>query len=393
MDGRTNTKAISPNNLKNAVGMMQAMNTDFEDKRSDSGPETPGCVEGALSLDAVARFWPFDLEQAKEVSDRFPFRMNRYVLELIRSAGDPIGRQVVPDISELEDRTGFEDPLAEEDLSPVPNLVHRYPNRVLWLVSHECAAHCRFCTRKRRWQSPIPMTEDGLRAGLDYIARHSEVKDILLSGGDPLLLPLSRLETIMSSLRRIPHVEIIRIGTRVPCFLPQKVTPGMVELLSRHHPVFMNIHFNHPLEITSESRRACAMLANAGIVLGSQTVLLRGINDNTETLGELFQKLLTLRVRPYYLMQMDLTRGTAHFRTPVSTGLSILSALRNRISGLAVPHFVLDLPGGQGKVPLTPNYIDAIEGDWLVIRDYKGNQCHYPLLAGEGAELGRWLGR
>jgi len=347
--------------------------------------------ESSLSPDALARLWPDDVQEIKRVAKVFPFRINRYVMGLIRSPGDPIWRQAVPDIQELEDLTGWEDPLAEETLSPVPNLVHRYPNRVLWLVSHECAMYCRFCTRKRRWQAPLPMTDDIFRAGLDYIRRHAEVKDVLLSGGDPLLLPLSRLENILAALSKISHVEIIRIGTRVPSMFPEKVTVQLAEMLARYHPIFINIHFNHPREITSESRRACMLLANAGVVLGSQTVLLKGVNDEAGTLGELFHNLLTMRVRPYYLMQMDLTRGTAHFRTPIAVGLQILRALRNRISGLAMPQFVVDLPEGRGKVVLTPNSVDAIEGDLLVIRDYQGNQCQYPLLPGEGTELGRWL--
>jgi len=347
--------------------------------------------ESASRVKAFARSWSIDMLEIERVAKVFPFRINRYVLDMIRSPGDPIWRQAIPDARELEDPTGLEDPLAEEHLSPVPNLVHRYPNRVLWLVNHECAMHCRFCTRKRRWQAPRPMTDESYEAGLDYIRRHTEVKDVLLSGGDPLLLPLFRLESILAALRGIPHVEIIRIGTRIPSVLPQRVTPQLAEVLSRYHPIFMNIHFNHPREITPESRRVCLLLANAGIVLGSQTVLLRGVNDEVEILGELFQKLLMLRVRPYYLMQMDLTRGTAHFRTPIALGLKILRALRNHISGLAMPHFVLDLPGGQGKVPLTPGYVEEIDGDSLVLRDYCGNQCRYPLLAGEGTELGRWL--
>ncbi|MFP5211850.1 MAG: KamA family radical SAM protein [Acidobacteriota bacterium] len=338
--------------------------------------------------------WNLDPCEARRVADRYPFKLNGYFGGLIGSPGDGIWRQVVPDAAELDDDpSGFEDPLAEEHLSPVPNLVHRYPNRVLWLVSQECAVHCRFCTRKRRWENPVHLTDKAFQAALDYIADHPVVKDVLLSGGDPLMLTMDRLESILAALRKIPHVEIVRIGTRVPCALPQRVTRELASMLSKYHPLFMNLHFNHPAEITPESRAACARLADAGIPLGSQTVLLRGVNDSESVLGELFQGLLTLRVRPYYLMQMDLTQGTGHFRTPIATGLRILKGLRNRISGLAVPQLVVDLPGGQGKIPLVPNYVEEIGEEMLVLRDYLGNPCNYPLLPGEGEELRRGLGR
>ena len=331
----------------------------------------------------TARFAPADAEDIRRVSERYPFKINRHYANLIRCEGDPVWRQAVPDALELEDPAGLEDPLAEEAHSPVPNLVHRYPNRVLWIVTHECATHCRFCTRKRRWTSPVPLTEELFRAGLDYIRRNKAVQDVLISGGDPLILPLARLETIVSSLRRIPHVGIIRIGSRVPCVAPNRVTPGLAAMLARYHPIFMNLHFNHPVEMTAEAERACSLLANAGIPLGNQTVLLKDVNDRAEVLETLFQGLLGWRVRPYYLMQMDLTSGTSHFRTPLSTGLDMLPVLRNRISGPAMPHFVVDLPGGRGKVPLLPSQVLGIEGDSLILRDPAGDPCSYPLVAGE----------
>jgi lysine 2,3-aminomutase len=343
------------------------------------------------SLQGFSREWPQDYLHLEHVVQRYPFRVSRYFAGLIQSPGDAVWRQVVPDVRERDDVAGWKDPLAEEDLSPVPNLVHRYPNRVLWLVSRECAVNCRFCTRKRRWKEPLPLTREYFDGALDYIASHREVQDVILSGGDPLLLTLPRLESILMNLRKIPHVAIIRIGTRLPCALPGKVTHELAAMLARYHPIFMNIHFNHPREITRESSQACTMLADAGIPLGSQTVLLRGINDRADVLAVLFQGLLALRVRPYYLMQMDLTEGTAHFRTPVSSGLSILKTLRNRISGLAMPHFVIDLPGGQGKVPLVPGSVKAIEAGKLTLKDYLGKDCIYPLLPGEEEELAPWL--
>lgn len=345
------------------------------------------------SLKNFSRRWPEGCHDLDRVIQRYPFRVSRYLAGLVQSPGDAIWRQVVPDIMEMEDVTGWKDPLAEENLSPVPNLVHRYPNRVLWLVSRECAVHCRFCTRKRRWKKPLPLTQEYFQGALDYIASHGDVRDVVLSGGDPLLLSLPRLESILMSLRKIPHVTVIRIGTRVPCALPDTITPELVGMLARYHPLFINLHFNHPLEITPESSRACALLADAGLPLGSQTVLLRGINDRPDVLAELFQGLLALRVRPYYLMQMDLTEGTAHFRTPVSSGLNILKNIRNRISGLAMPHFVIDLPGGRGKVPLLPGSVRAIENGMLVLQDYLGNDCPYPLLPGEEEELDQLLKR
>ena len=335
-----------------------------------------------LSLDDFAQRWKIDPAPLGHVVRRYPFRLNRYFEGLIQNAGDALWKQVVPDVKEISDPSGFEDPLFEEGLSPVPNLVHRYPNRVLWLVSDQCAVHCRFCTRKRRWQGGQPPPAEDAPA-LDYIAKHERIRDVLLSGGDPLLLADERLGEILSRLRQIKHVQIIRIGSRVPCALPGRITPELADMLSKFHPLFVNIHFNHPAELTADSALACSMLAGAGIPLGSQTVLLRGINDSEAVLAELFQRLLSIRVRPYYLMQMDLTRSTAHFRTPISTGLRILGKLRNRISGPAMPHFVVDLPGGRGKIPLSPNMIREIEAGEMIVENYLGELCRYPLLEGE----------
>jgi lysine 2,3-aminomutase len=226
-----------------------------------------------------------------------------------------------------------------------------------------------------------------LTPALDYISKHEQIQDVLLSGGDPLLLPTERLGEILGKLREIKHVRIIRIGSRVPCALPQAITPELARMLSRFHPLFVNIHFNHPVELTADSQRACTILAAPGIPLASQTFILRVINDSETVLVELFHGLLSTRVRPYYLMQMDLTRSTAHFRTPISTGLRILRKLRNRISGPAVPHFVIDLPGGRGKMPLLPNMIREIGADGMIVQNHLGQLCRYPLLEGEGDEL------
>jgi lysine 2,3-aminomutase len=347
-----------------------------------------------LSLHAFAQKWKIDPAPLEPVVKRYPFALNPYFEGLIQSAGDAVWKQITPDTREISDTAGFDDPLSEEGLSPVPNLVHRYPNRVLWLVSDECAVHCRFCTRKRKWRSsrtPAGGNASDQALALDYIASHEHIQDVLLSGGDPLLLPPESLREILTRLRKIRHVQIIRIGSRVPCALPSLITQELAGMLSEFHPLFINVHFNHPVEITAESEHACATLANAGIPLGSQTVLLRGINDSEAVLAELFCRLLRTRVRPYYLMQMDLTAGTAHFRTPISTGLRILRKLRNRISGPAMPHFVVDLPGGRGKMPLLPNMVREIGDGSMIVQDYLGELCRYPLLEGEGEELRRIL--
>jgi len=343
-----------------------------------------------LSFDGFAKKWKIDSTPLEPVVGKYPFRLNPYFEGLIRCAGDAVWKQAVPDTKEISDPSGLEDPLSEEDLAPVPNLVHRYPNRVLWLVSDKCAIHCRFCTRKRKWRSghrPALENAFDLAPALDYIASREQIQDVLLSGGDPLLLTTQRLREILSRLRKIKHVQIVRIGTRVPCALPGRVTPALAGMLSEFHPLFVNIHFNHPAEITADSERACAILSNAGIPLGSQTVLLRGVNDSEPVLAELFQRLLRIRVRPYYLMQMDLTRSTGHFRTPISTGLGILRKLRNRISGPAMPHFVVDLPGGRGKMALLPNMIREIGNGSMIVQNYLGELCHYPLLDGEEEDL------
>lgn len=336
-----------------------------------------------------------DLHQCEDVHRVYPVKVSPLFHNLLEKPGDPIWRQVLPDARELQDEgpLAMEDPLGEEARSPVPNLVHRYPDRVLWIVSHVCAVHCRFCTRKRRWTRPVPLTEEMIQGALDYIARTPAVRDVLLSGGDPLMLSVAMIDELCSRLRRISHVRILRVGTRVPFAAPERITDELVGVLRGHHPLFVNIHVNHPREITPEAREACARLADAGIPLGSQTVLLRDVNDDPSVLEELFVELLSLRVRPYYLLQMDLMKSTAHFRTGISDGLRLLQRLRNRISGLALPQFVVDLPGGYGKVPLLPQAVEKIEAERIVFRNYEGRRCSYPLVEGEGQALARLLGK
>jgi len=320
---------------------------------------------------------PLDLAGAETVTAVYPMKINPYFLDLMLQKGPTLIRQVVPDTRELLDPIGMDDPLGEENYSPVPNLTHRYPDRVLFLVSSECPVYCRFCTRKRRIGKTGAVTTRALTECFRYIRAHREVRDVLLSGGDPLLLSDERLEWILSSVRSIPHVEIIRIGTRVPGALPQRVTARLCRMLKKYHPLYFNLHFNHSDELTDASKQACGHLADAGIPLGSQTVLLRGINDEPSVVQNLMTSLLAMRVRPYYLLQGDLTRGTNHFRTRLETGLKILRHLRGRVSGLAVPTYVVDLPGGGGKVPLIPEYRLEQRGREAVFKNYLDQEYRY----------------
>jgi lysine 2,3-aminomutase len=316
----------------------------------------------------------------KEVIARYPMRINPYYLGLIKEKDDPIYKQCVPDLREILDEVGFDDPLNEEVCSPVPGLTHRYPDRVLFLISSRCAMYCRFCNRKRKVGRPSMVTGSSIREGLSYIRGHKEIRDVLLSGGDPLLLENRELFHILKDLRSMTHVEIIRIGTRVPCTLPQRITPQLANMLGSFQPLYINTHFNHPDEITPEASLACNRLADAGIPLGCQTVLLKGVNDDDGIITALMQKLLTIRVRPYYLFQTDPARGTSHFWTPLDRGLEIMASLQGHTSGLCVPHFAIDLLGGGGKVPLLPEYVVEKDGDVLVVKNYQGKKYRHPVL-------------
>ena len=314
----------------------------------------------------------------EEVIANFPMRINPYFLNLVKTPDDPLWKQCVPDPAELEDTICIEDPLGEENLSPVPNLVHRYPDRALFLVTNQCAMYCRFCTRKRKvGTNRMQISADTVNAGLDYLHKTPEIRDVLISGGDPLLLDDENIEKLLIKLRRIPSIEVLRIGTRVPCTLPMRITKRLVSILKKFHPLFINTHFNHPAEITPEAARACALLADGGIPLGCQTVLLKGINDDPAVILNLMRALLRIRVKPDYLFQADLARGTNHFRTHTETGIAIIRSLIGRISGMGIPTLALDAPGGKGKIPLSPDYILA-KGDNLVFNSYCGEICTYP---------------
>jgi lysine 2,3-aminomutase len=259
----------------------------------------------------------------------------------------------------------------------VPNITHRYPDRVLFLVSPVCATYCRFCTRRRKVGDPEKIPLNQYDSAFEYIAAHPEVRDVILSGGDPMMLSDRRLEYIFQRLRAIPHVEIIRLGSRITSHLPSRITPEFCEMVQKYHPIYMNTHFNHPSELTPETVAALGRLAAAGIPLGCQTVLLRGINDDVAVMKELMQKLLMARVRPYYLYMADQVAGGEHFRTTVEKGLEIIKALRGWTSGLAVPHFCIDAPGGGGKVPLLPEYVEEINEDEVIFRNYEGQRFVY----------------
>jgi lysine 2,3-aminomutase len=308
----------------------------------------------------------------------YPMRIPRYYYNLIRGKGDPIWMQSVPSMNELQDESAPEDPLHEEEDSPVPRLTHRYPDRVLLLITDRCPMYCRFCTRKRIVGRQSTITEKTIAMGIDYIRSHPEIRDVLLSGGDPLMVSDRKLERIIASLRAIPHIEIIRIGTRFPCVLPSRITDSLCTMLKKYHPIYINTHFNHPREVTPQAKEACEKLAGAGIPIGCQTVLMKGVNDDPLILKELMHKLLMMRVRPYYLYQADLTRGTNHFRTRVEAGLQIMQSLRGYTTGFAVPQFVIDAPGGGGKIPLMPDYVVQFNEKEIVLRNFEGKQYCYP---------------
>ena len=317
---------------------------------------------------------PGPLEQ---VAEQYPMRVNPYYLSLIKAVDDPIWRQAVPSEMELKDTVCPADPLEEENQSPVPNLVHRYPDRALFLVCSECAMYCRFCTRKRKvGGKSMLINRETLEGGLEYLRAHSEIRDVIVSGGDPLLLSDEKLDWILKELRAIPHIEIIRIGSRIPVVLPQRITMGLIRVLRKYQPIYLNTHFNHPDEITETSAKACARLADAGIPLGNQSVLLRGVNDDPAIMKRLMQKLLAIRVRPYYIYQADMVQGTDHFRTSVEEGIEIIRSLRGHTSGLGVPAYVIDAPGGGGKIPILPDYLQCI-GEEVVLKNYLGETYSY----------------
>ena len=317
-----------------------------------------------------------------------------YYLSLmdLNNPEDPIRKQAIPTAAELyQSKADLLDPLHEDTDSPVKGLTHRYPDRVLFLITDMCSMYCRHCTRRRfAGQADTSVPKEQVDACIEYVRNHPEVRDVLLSGGDALLVSDERLEYIISELRKIPHVEIVRIGSRTPVVMPQRITQELCDMLKKYHPIWLNTHFNHPDEITEESAAACARLADAGIPLGNQSVLLAGVNDCIHIMRRLMHGLVQMRVRPYYIYQCDLSFGLEHFRTPVSKGIEIIEALRGHTSGYAVPTFVVDAPGGGGKTPVMPNYVISQTPGKVILRNFEGvittytepehydNSCHCP---------------
>jgi lysine 2,3-aminomutase len=334
-------------------------------------------AESLTNPEEVASRFPLDIEAIRPVVEQYPMRVTAYYLGLVKQTGDPIWLQCIPDLKELREDQLSPDPLNEEGLSPAPGLIHRYPDRAVLILSSSCATFCRFCMRKRYvgcHEGTIP--SNSLEPALEYIGKTPEIRDVILSGGDPLLLSDEALDEVLSKLRRIKHVEIIRIGSRTPVTLPERMTPRLCRMLKKHHPLYVNTHFNHPREITPESAAACARLADSGIPIGNQTVLLKGVNDDLPVMRDLMRKLLMIRVKPYYIHQMDLVKGTSHFRTRIDLGLKIMEGLRGHVSGMATPYYVVDLPGGKGKVPLLPDSVKRV-GDTYFLRNYKGEVVEY----------------
>jgi lysine 2,3-aminomutase len=330
------------------------------------------------SLEDIEKVLPLSESERKALQTQGIFRVDitPYFISLIDpdDPEDPIRLQVIPRAEEMQSFTAMmEDSLAEDRHSPVPGLVHRYPDRVLMLVTTQCASYCRYCTRSRIVGDPgQTFKREEFEMQIEYLKRTPQVRDVLLSGGDPLVLAPKILEELLSRLREIPHIEIIRIGSRVPVFMPMRVTQELCDMLEKYHPLWMNIHVNHSNEISKELEQACDRLTRAGIQLGNQAVLLAGVNDNVHIQRDLVHKLVRIRVRPYYLYQCDLVEGAGHFRTPVAKGIEIMEGLRGHTSGYAVPQYIVDAPGGGGKIPLMPNYLMSMSDHKIILRNFEG---------------------
>jgi lysine 2,3-aminomutase len=338
-------------------------------------------ITGIEELKKIMKLSDKEIMAINNLKGRLPMRITPYFASLIYDTGysHPLRRNVIPVVEELiQHRNEQSDPLHEKSYSPVKGIVHRYPDRVLFTVTQVCSSYCRYCTRSHSVGKLDKLGRNDFDKAFEYIESHKEVRDVLISGGDPLTLTDEILEYLLSNIRKIEHVEIIRIGTRIPVVLPMRITDKLVNMLKKYQPLFISLHFSHPAEVTGESVKACTKLADGGFPLGSQTVLLKGINDNVPVMKELFHKLLKMRVRPYYLYQCDLIPGSGHFRTTVRKGLEIIKGLRGFTSGYAIPTFVIDAPGGGGKIPLLPDYVVEHNSEKIVLRNYKGILCEYP---------------
>ncbi len=338
-----------------------------------------------VSADNVASYLKMSEQQKEEIHNclsHFRMAITPYYASLINpnDPDDPIRKICVPSIQEtILSTNDLADPLCEDRDSPVNHIVHRYPDRVLLLVTLRCSMYCRYCTRRRMvGEEDRIINEADLHAALKYIKQHQEIRDVLISGGDPLVMSTERLERIVSQLRAIPHVDIIRIGTRVPVVMPMRIDAELLNMLKKYHPIWINTHFAHPNELTPDAQRACEAIVDAGIPLGNQTVLLKGINDDSAIMKKLVLGLVHMRVRPYYLYQCDLSQGISHFRTNVDKGIEIMHALQGNISGFAVPKFVIDAPGGGGKVPVNYNYVISKDDKEVILENFQGKTFRYP---------------
>ncbi|MGE5615085.1 MAG: lysine 2,3-aminomutase [Bacillota bacterium] len=339
-------------------------------------------ITSAEQLGEIIDIKNSEIKEIKKCLEHFRMAITPYYAMLIDPSDPccPVRKQAIPSIEELTvNECDMDDPLSEERDSPVKGIVHRYPDRVLFLVTRKCSMYCRHCTRRRVVGcEDYSISSREIDVAIEYIRQNKKIRDVLISGGDPFVMSDNWLENIIRKLREIPHVEVVRIGTRTPVVLPMRITDELLKMLRKYQPIWINTHFNHPREITAESSQACEKIIDAGIPLGNQSVLLRGVNDNAEILKELFTKLVKIRVRPYYLYQCDIVKGIGHFRTTVSQGIEIMSRVRGYISGYAVPTFVIDAPGGGGKVPVNPEYVVSMDDRQVILRNYLGNIYKYP---------------
>lgn len=365
------------------IHTQEALNhlLDFNIEELDWRWQMKNRISSIERLNDYINLSPDEIKGVNSCLKKFRMAITPYYASLMDpdDPGCPIRKQAIPSAHELVSyNCDLDDPLNEDQDSPVPGLTHRYPDRVLLLVSDQCAMYCRHCTRRRlAGQKDKALPRKQVEIALEYIRKTPEIRDVIISGGDPLTLPDSEIEFLLHELRSIPHVEIIRIGTRTPVVMPQRITSSLCRMIQKYHPVWINTHFNHPKEITPESSRACEKMANHGIPVGNQSVLLKGINDCPHIMKELMQKLLKIRVRPYYIYQCDLARGIGHFRTSVGKGIEIMENLRGHTSGLAVPHFVIDAPGGGGKIPVSPHYLISRTDRQVMLRNYEGKIFTY----------------
>jgi len=371
---------ISQNEINLLYEVKRLKNTIFKDVPKEKWNDWKWQLKNKLQtlddLQKIIHISKDEIEGFAKILSALRITITPYYFSLIDldDSRDPIRLQSIPTVYELNTiKQDLEDPLAEDVHSPVPGLIHRYPDRALLLVTEQCAVYCRHCTRRRfSGQSDMALLISQVDHAIDYIAKMPVVRDVVLSGGDPLLLGDGKLEYIIKRLRKIPHIEIIRIGTRTPVVMPQRITPELVDMLKKYHPIWINTQFNHPNELSEEAIEACARMANVGIPLGNQSVLLAGVNDCVYVMKDLVHKLVKARVRPYYIYQCDLAMGLNHLRTPVAKGIEIIESLRGHTSGYAVPTFVVDAPGGGGKIPVMPNYIISQGANKVILRNFEG---------------------